>query len=63
MSETLREFTKDVEEHIDAINDIVESRMRNTGDVCADSQKVCVLNALSELQSNINGVYPEDLNE
>ena len=33
------------------------------GDKCEDSQKVCLQQAINELEANINGITDEDLTE
>lgn len=44
-----------------AMEDYVEKALPYKGDVCEDSQKVCLLNAIGELQNNINGLEESDL--
>lgn len=50
--ERAKELLNDFDEHLQSMPD--------KGDVCEDSQKVCVRIALNELYATVNGVEDED---
>ena len=59
-----KESAKDIAEQLDELADemysIVHRKMPEKGDECEDSQRICLLNALDELSSLINGISEKD---
>ena len=45
----------------EALRDLVDENMVNDGDTCETSQRICLLNALANVERNINGTEEEDL--
>ena len=52
---TANTLVNKLEEHFEKLPD--------KGDKCCDSQKICLLNALYDVEKNINGLEPEDFIE
>ena len=55
-------FTALAENHIEQLQNLI-NQMPYKGDTCSESQKLCLQQALNELEHNVNGVEEEDLNE
>lgn len=57
----VEELKSELESDVERMRDKVAAAMPDRGDVCADSQKVCVINALNALQRTVSGITAEDL--
>ena len=57
-AETLQRKVTDL---LDRVEFLVETNMESKGDKECDCQKLCVLNALSELYQNVNGIEQADM--
>ena len=58
----IRRFKERLGGLVDQVRELVQEHMLDCGDSESDSQKVCMLNRLAELQSTINGIVMEDMN-
>jgi len=55
-------YKKEVEELLDRVFYLTED-MPYQGDTCETSQRVCLLNAIGKVQSNVNGLEVSDFFE
>lgn len=55
----LKEFQELLQEKLEEIEELV-NQLPYKGDTCHASQKVCLLNSIKGLSSNINGLTLED---
>jgi len=58
----LSDLKEDLQHDIDGFTERVKERLKNNGDTCAESQQMCFLNLLSNLQAHVNGLSVDDLN-
>lgn len=59
----VEEFRQKIEQLIYDIEDLILSEMPDKGDTCEFSQKICLINALSEFEHVLNGVEDSDFEE
>lgn len=59
----LGEVQGELTEAVDELVDLVNSRLVLGGDTCEESQRVCLLEALNEVYSCINGITSDDLEQ
>lgn len=55
------QFKTLLEEHVDSMRRLVDACMQHDGDKEEDSQRICVLNRLRRLDSNIIGITDSDM--
>ena len=62
MSEAITEiFKQGLQARVDGMRKAVEDVMVNDGDTEETSQRICMLNALNNLEATISGIEYEDL--
>ena len=54
-------FVAQGNEHLEQLFELVTHRMKYDGDTCADSQRMCLINRLFDVQHALNGVETADL--
>lgn len=59
---TIDEFKSEMRSHIDAAQELIDA-MPHKGDTCSTSQKMCLQQALNELEYAVNGTEQSDLKE
>ena len=47
--------------HIASVENIVTNFVKQDGDKCSESQRICLLNATNNLQQVVNGLEQNDL--
>ena len=47
--------------HLDEIRNLIDSNLKDSGDIESDSQKLVVLNRLADLARAVNGISEDDL--
>lgn len=55
------EFERQMESHLNAMADLIETQLAEAGDTCEDSQKVAMRVALSNFHAVLNGVSDDDM--
>jgi len=58
----LADLKVDLQHDIDGFTSRVKEHLRNNGNTCAESQQMCFLNLLSDLQAHVNGLSVDDIN-
>lgn len=58
----LADLKEDLQHDIDGFTERVKERLKNQGDTCVESQQMCFLNLLADLQAHVNGLSVDDLN-
>ena len=62
MSEAITNiFKQGLQLRLDEMRDAVQNVMLEDGDTCETSQRICVIEALDNLEANINGIEYKDL--
>ena len=56
-------FEVQMDEHLKAMAVVVEQTLEDDGLKCADSQRMCILNALNELEHLVNGCELNDFDD
>ena len=56
-------FEVQMNEHIEAMEAIVNQTMLNNGDKCFQSQKICVLQAINNIGMFVNGSTEKDFKD
>jgi len=57
----LEELQETLEIHTDRLRVLIDENLKNDGDKECDSQRLCLLNRLSDFEDYINGIQEEDL--
>lgn len=63
MATTAKKLKLSLFDHIDDMTDIVNNTMKHDGDTEAESQRMCLINALGKLEAVINGIELSDIQE
>ncbi len=56
-------LTQKMEALTDSLHKLVECNLVNDGDTEETSQRICLLNRINDLETNINGISVDDLIE
>lgn len=54
-------FVQFIEQRTEDIRDYINARMKNDGDTEETSQRICILNAVNQLETVINGTTINDM--
>ena len=60
MTDSINTFKEMAQELLQELENHIET-MPHKGDACHESQKVCIMVAISDVYSNINGISEDDL--
>jgi hypothetical protein len=61
MKMSLEELQETLENHTNRLRVLINENLKNDGDKECDSQRMCLLNSLSDFEDTINGIQEEDL--
>jgi len=57
----LEELQETLEIHTNRLRVLINENLKNDGDKECDSQRICLLNRLSDFEYTVNGIQEEDL--
>jgi len=58
---SLEELQKTLAIHTNRLRVLINENLKNDGDKECDSQRICLLNRLSDFEYTVNGIQEEDL--
>lgn len=58
---SLEELQKTLAIHTNRLRVVINENLKNDGDKECDSQRICLLNRLSDFEYTVNGIQEEDL--
>ena len=61
MKMSLEELQETLEIHTNRLRVLINENLKNDGDKECDSQRICLLNRLSDFEYTVNGIQEEDL--
>lgn len=61
MKMPLEELQETLEIHTNRLRVLINENLKNDGDKECDSQRICLLNRLSDFEYTVNGIQEEDL--